>query len=103
MFSGLMQQRKEFFELLAADSEQVVAGANATLRLINGLGDGSADVSALVSEFDQYEQNGYQIKAKVIGRLHQSFTTPINHNQIRALITDLDTLLNMLQLSLINI
>jgi hypothetical protein len=36
MFSSLMPQRKEFFELLAAHSEQVVAGANATLRLVNG-------------------------------------------------------------------
>ena len=74
MFSSLMPQRKEFFELLAAHSEQVVAGANATLRLINGLGDGSADVSALVAEVNQHEQNGDQSKAKVIGRLHQSFT-----------------------------
>jgi hypothetical protein len=38
MFSSLMPQRKEFFELLAAHSDRVVAGANATLRLINGLG-----------------------------------------------------------------
>ena len=38
MFSSLMPQRKEFFELLAAHSDRVVAGANAVLRLINGLG-----------------------------------------------------------------
>ena len=38
MFSSLMPQRKEFFELLAAHSDRVVAGANATLRLMNGLG-----------------------------------------------------------------
>lgn len=44
MFSSLMPQRKEFFELLAAHSERVVAGANATLRLINGLGEGGEDI-----------------------------------------------------------
>ena len=97
MFSSLMPQRKEFFELLTAHSEQVVAGANATLRLINGLGDAGANLSALVDEVNQHEQTGDQIKAKVIGRLHQSFTTPINRDQIHALISDLDMTLNILQ------
>ena len=97
MFSSLMPQRKEFFELLAAHSEQVVAGANATLRLINGLGDAGANLAALVDEVNQHEQNGDQIKAKVITRLHQSFTTPINRDQIHALISDLDMTLNILQ------
>ncbi len=97
MFSSLMPQRKEFFELLAAHAEQVVAGANATLRLINGLGDSGANLSALVAEVNEHEHNGDQIKAKVIERLHQSFTTPINRDQIHALISDLDMTLNVLQ------
>ena len=97
MFSSLMPQRKEFFELLAAHSEQVVAGANATLRLINGLGDGSVNLSALVAEVNEHEHNGDQIKNKVIERLHQSFTTPINRDQIHSLISDLDMTLNVLQ------
>ncbi|MDS4013740.1 MAG: DUF47 family protein [Candidatus Accumulibacter sp.] len=97
MFSSLMPQRKEFFELLAAHAEQVVAGANATLRLINGLGDSGANLAALVAEVNEHEHNGDQIKAKVIERLHQSFTTPINRDQIHALISDLDMTLNVLQ------
>jgi len=97
MFSSLMPQRKEFFELLAAHSEQVVAGANATLRLINGLGDDSVNLSALVAEVNEHEHNGDQIKNKVIERLHQSFTTPINRDQIHSLIRDLDMTLNVLQ------
>ena len=39
MFSSLMPQRKEFFELMAAHSDRLVAGANAALRLMNSLGD----------------------------------------------------------------
>ena len=97
MFSSLMPQRKEFFELLAAHAAEVVAGANATLRLVNGLGDAGTNLSALVAEVNQHEQNGDQIKAKVIGRLHQSFTTPINRDQIHSLISDLDMTLNILQ------
>ena len=97
MFSSLMPQRKEFFELLAAHSEQVVAGANATLRLVNGLGDAGANLAALVAEVNEHEHNGDQIKNKVIERLHQSFTTPINRDQIHSLISDLDMTLNVLQ------
>jgi hypothetical protein len=97
MFSSLMPQRKEFFELLAAHSEQVVAGANATLRLVNGLGDAGANLAALVAEVNEHEHNGDQIKNKVIDRLHQSFTTPINRDQIHSLISDLDMTLNVLQ------
>ena len=97
MFSSLMPQRKEFFELLSAHAEEVVAGANAALRLINGLGDASVNLLALVDEVNQHEQKGDQIKAKVIERLHQSFTTPINRDQIHSLIDDLDMTLNVLQ------
>ena len=97
MFSSLMPNRSEFFELLTAHSEQVVAGANATLRLINGLGDAGANLSALVDEVNQHEVNGDAIKAKVIGRLHQSFTTPINREQLHTLILDLDRILDTLQ------
>ncbi|MBK7673549.1 MAG: DUF47 domain-containing protein [Candidatus Accumulibacter sp.] len=97
MFSSLMPQRKEFFELLAAHSEQVVAGANATLRLVNGLGDAGTNLAALVAEVNEHEHSGDQIKNKVIERLHQSFTTPINRDQIHSLISDLDMTLNVLQ------
>ena len=57
MFSSLMPQRKEFFELLAAHSDRVVAGANATLRLMNGLGQGTEDIPALVAEVNLNEQS----------------------------------------------
>ncbi|HRL74759.1 MAG TPA: DUF47 family protein [Candidatus Accumulibacter phosphatis] len=83
--------------MLAAHSEQVVAGANATLRLINGLGDAKTDLEGLVKEVNDHEQAGDHIKAKVIERLHQSFTTPINRDQIHSLIDDLDMTLNVLQ------
>jgi len=50
MVSSLMPRRKEFFDLLATRSERVAAGANATLRLANGLGQDCEDILALVAE-----------------------------------------------------
>lgn len=97
MFSSLMPQRREFFDLLAAHSDRVVAGANATLRLINALGSNSADVNALAKEVDLNEQSADKIKADIITLLHKSFTTPINRDQIHTLIIDLDNVLDTLQ------
>jgi predicted phosphate transport protein (TIGR00153 family) len=97
MFSSLMPQRREFFDLLAAHSDRLVAGANATLRLVNALGGNSDDVNALVKEVDLNEQSADKIKADIITLLHKSFTTPINRDQIHTLIIDLDNVLDTLQ------
>jgi uncharacterized protein Yka (UPF0111/DUF47 family) len=97
MFSSLMPQRAEFYELLAAHSDRVVAGANATLRLINGLGVGTEDIAVLVAEVNMNEQSADKIKAELISLLHRSFTTPINRDQIHTLTIELDSVLNALQ------
>ena len=97
MFSSLMPQRAEFFELLAAHSDHVVAGANATLRLMNGLGIGNEDIPVLVAEVNMNEKSADKIKAELIALLHRSFTTPINRDQIHTLTIELDNVLNALQ------
>jgi hypothetical protein len=97
MFSSLMPQRKEFFELLAAHSDRVVAGANAAFRLMNGLGNNSEDIPALVAEVNMNEQSADKIKNELITLLHRSFTTPINRDQIHTLTIELDLVLNALQ------
>ena len=97
MFSNMMPQRREFFDLLAAHSDRVLAGANATLRLVNGLGGSASDVADLVKEVNLNEDSADTIKARVITLLHESFTTPINRDQIHTLIHDLDNVLDTLQ------
>lgn len=97
MFSSLMPQRKEFYELLAAHSDRVVAAANATLRLINSLGLGVEDTAALAAEVSMNEKSADKIKAELITLLHKSFTTPINRDQIHTLTIELDNVVNALQ------
>ena len=97
MLSSLMPQRKEFYELLAALSDRVVAGGNATLRLLNGLGGTTEDLATLVAEVSLLEQAGDKIKAQVVTLLHRSFTTPINRDQIHSLTIELDLVLNAIQ------
>ena len=97
MFSSLMPHRREFYELLAAHSDRVVAGANAVLRLMNGLGQGTEDIPVLVAEVNLNEQAGDKIKYELIQLLHRSFTTPINRDQIHTLTVELDLVLNAIQ------
>ena len=92
-----MPQRKEFYVLLATLADRVVAGANATLRLMNGLGSNAEDLPTLVAEVSLLEQAGDKIKAEVITLLHRSFTTPINRDQIHSLVIELDGVLNALE------
>lgn len=98
MFSGLMPQRKEFFDLLIAHSDRVVAGANATLRLVNSVGSESPEnIELLVKEVDFNEKSGDKIKAEVIALLHKSFITPLDRDEIHNLTLELDKILSALR------
>lgn len=98
MFSGLMPQRREFFDLLVAHSDKLVASANATLRIVNTLGsDKSEEIALLVKEVDFNEKGGDRIKADVIALLHKSFITPLNRDEIHTLTIELDRVLGALQ------
>jgi predicted phosphate transport protein (TIGR00153 family) len=98
MFSGLMPKRKEFFDLLIAHSDRVVAGANATLRLVNHLQPGtSEDIGRLVKEVDFNEKSGDKIKAELIALLHKSFITPLDRDEIHDLTLELDKILGALR------
>jgi uncharacterized protein len=98
MFSALMPQRREFFDLLAAQSDRVVAAANATLRLIQALGSStSGEIETLVKEVAHAESSANKIKHDLITLLHKSFTTPINRDQIHSLTIDLDRVLHALR------
>ena len=97
MFSSLMPQRREFFDLLAAHSDRVVSGANAALRLVNSLGARSDEIESLVKEVALNESSADKIKLELITLLHKSFTTPINRDQIHTLILDMDKVLHSLR------
>jgi uncharacterized protein len=97
MFSSLMPQRREFFDLLTAHSDRVVAGANTVLRLVDSLGETGLDVAALCAEVDMNEKAADKIKSELIMLLHKSFTTPINRDQIHTLTIELDKVINALQ------
>jgi predicted phosphate transport protein (TIGR00153 family) len=97
MFSSLMPQRKEFFDLMTAHADRVVAAANATLRLVNALGTNSNDLEALVKEVALNEGSGDKIKADMIILLHKSFITPFSRDEIHTLTLEVDQILGALR------
>jgi predicted phosphate transport protein (TIGR00153 family) len=97
MFSTLMPQRKEFFDLLSAHTDRVVAAANATLRLVNSLGTHANDSGELAKEVVMNERSGDKIKADMIALLHKSFITPFSRDEIHTLTLEIDHILGALQ------
>lgn len=93
----MLPKRIEFFALLAAHSERVLAGANAMLRLVNSLGVSTQDVAALIEEINMNEASADQIKVALLTMLHKSFVTPLNRDQVYALTLDIDNVMNAVQ------
>lgn len=97
MLKNVTPTRAAFFELLAAHTDRVVAGANATLRLLTGLGNPSENNQSLIDEVNSNEDSADRLKADFIRMLFESFTTPIPREQLHTLVLDLDHILDTLQ------
>jgi hypothetical protein len=97
MLGNVMPQRGAFFNLLAAHTDRLVAGASATLRLISGLGNPAAQSALLIEEVNVNETSADRIKAEFIKLLYEAFTTPVSRDQLHTLILDLDRVLDTLQ------
>ena len=97
MSNHVMPHRSTFFNLLAAHTDRLVAGASATLRLVTGLGSQTDQSNALIDEVNLNETSADGIKAEFTKLLYESFTTPINRDQLHTLILDLDRVLDTLQ------
>jgi len=98
MLDKVMPKRGTFFQLLASHTDRLVGGANATMRLLNALGaPGAHDRAALIDEVNANENSADDIKDQYIQLLYESFTTPLNRQQMHTLIKDLDRVLDTLQ------
>lgn len=93
----MLPKRTQFFELLEAHSERVLAGANSMLRLVNDLGVSGQEVAALIQEVNMNEASADQIKADLLLMLHKSFVTPLNRDQVYELTLNIDRVMNAVQ------
>jgi len=93
----MLPKRSEFFSLLTAHSERVLASTNAMLRLVTRLGVSADDVAALVEEVNMNEASADQIKKDMLTMLHKAFVTPLKREQVYALTLELDGVVNAVQ------
>jgi uncharacterized protein Yka (UPF0111/DUF47 family) len=97
VFDNVVPNPSVFFGMLTAHAERVVAGANATLRLVTSLGNPAAPRAELIEEVNVDENGADRIKEEFVRLLYESFTTPIDRDRAHALIMDLDRVLDRLQ------
>lgn len=97
MFKNVIPQSSVFYNLLTSHTDRMVAAANANLRLVTALGNPNVDSAALIHEVNLNETSADDIKAELIKLLYESFTTPINRDQIHTLTLDIDRVIDSLQ------
>jgi uncharacterized protein len=93
MLGRLMPREGKFFDLFNAHAERIVEGAR--------------ELAAMMSRFDELEAHAQRIDGaeraadkithETITLLHRTFITPFDREQIHALITKMDDILDLIQ------
>ncbi|MFT3736244.1 MAG: DUF47 family protein [Rhodocyclaceae bacterium] len=86
MFGRLMPREGRFFELFNAHAEQMVLAAKELEALMSDDGDARNHIEAI----DSREVRADGINHEVIALLHRTFITPFDRDEIHALISSLD-------------
>ena len=92
-FQRLLPKTGNFFELFEAHAATVLAGAEATARL---LGEGSA-AKEHIREIIERESDADEITREVLRTVRQTFLTPFDRGAISALVGSLDDTIDEMQ------
>jgi uncharacterized protein len=96
VFGRLLPREGNFFEMFNAHGEHIAAGARAFLALIMNYNDRTLR-EKYAAEVDAAERGADKITAEVSRLLHRTFITPIDREQIHALINAMDDICDLLQ------
>ena len=88
----IMPQERRFFELLEQDAAAVEEGAHALLDLMKDF----RDVPAKRKHIKDIEHKGDEVVHTIYEELNKTFITPIDREDITALASDLDNVLDMI-------
>ena len=78
MLNNVMPQRGVFFSLLVAHTDRLVAAANATLRLISGLGNPQFDTTTLIDEVNLNETSADDLSGTSTALSSPTLSAPMN-------------------------
>ncbi len=96
LFGKLLPREGNFFELFDQHGAQIVQGARAFAAMIEHYAD-PAQRERHAQEVSDAEHAADKITHEVSRLLHKTFITPIDREQIRALINAMDDVLDLLQ------
>jgi uncharacterized protein len=97
MLDRLMPKEGKYFDLFNAHADIVAQGGSALARMIEALAQSPENVAALASEIGVLERKADGITHDTLAQLHTSFITPFDRDEIHALITGLDDILDVLE------
>lgn len=90
---GLVPQNQRFFDLFDEDAKNILAGA----RQLRELMDRYEQAPRLVKKLEAYEHEGDRITHDLFAELHRTFVTPLDREDIQALASSLDSIMDMIE------
>jgi predicted phosphate transport protein (TIGR00153 family) len=96
VFGRLMPKNENFFEMFDVHAGHIMKGANAFMAMIQNYA--VPDLrEKYAAEVDAAEHAADKVTAEVNRKLHRTFITPIDREQIHGLINAMDDILDLLQ------
>ncbi|MCC7381443.1 MAG: DUF47 domain-containing protein [Deltaproteobacteria bacterium] len=92
MLERVLSRKNQFFDLFDAATAVTVEAAEALRRLLDDI----KNVDAHVAAIKDIEHRGDDITHQTMSALHQSFVTPIDREDIHALITTIDDVTDLI-------
>jgi uncharacterized protein len=93
MLGRLMPREGKFFDLFNAHAERIVEGSRELAAMIGNF----SDLEAHAQRIDAAERAADKVTHETIALLHKTFITPFDRDQIHALITTMDDILDLIQ------
>jgi uncharacterized protein len=93
MLHKLMPREYKFFELFNAHAAQIVEGSHALSELMANI----SSPEEFARRIDEAERSADKITHETITKLHKTFITPLDRDQIHQLITRMDDILDLIQ------
>ena len=93
MLGRLMPREGKFFDLFNAHAERIVEGARELAAMMSRFD----ELDAHAQRIDGAERAADKITHETIALLHRTFITPFDREQIHALITTMDDILDLIQ------
>lgn len=97
MFGRLMPKEAKYFDLFNSHADLVVEGGKALNQLMSALVDAPESAQPYADLIDEIEKKADDVTHETLAQLHTSFITPFDRDEIHALISNMDDILDIMQ------